>query len=133
MKATFQIRISTNTNSPLFVSLAFNDRDKYQFSNSKKFNCKINFDTIYYDFLMTGIEFKVKENKIRHLDDFDLEGVFALEIYIFKNRLKELYELNNEFLTLEDDDKENIYKWIKKTLSEFRKNALCLEGVTCKD
>ena len=133
MKATFQIRISTNTNSPLFVSLAFNDMDKYKFSISKKFNYKIISDTIYYDFFMTGIEFKVKENKIRHLDDFDLEGVFTLEIYISKNRLKELYELNNEFLKLEDDDKDEIYKWIKKALSEFRQNALCLDGVTCKD
>ena len=124
MKATFQIRISTNTNSPLFVSLAVNDRDKYQFSTSKKFNYKINSETIYYDFFMTGIEFKVKENKIRHLDDFDLEGVFTLEVEVGENRLKELKDLHEEFLSLDEDSKDELYIWIKKALSEFKKQYI---------
>ena len=123
MKATLKIRVSTVQN-PIYISLSINDRDKYQFSTSKKFNYKINSDTLYYDFLMTDLEFRVKKNKIKHLDDFDLEIVFTLEIEVGENRLKELKDLHEEFLSLDEDSKDELYIWIKKALSEFKKQYI---------
>ena len=128
MKSTLQISVSTAQN-PIYISLSINDRDKYQFSTSKKFNYKINSDTLYYDFLMTDLEFRVKRNKIKHLDAFDFEIVFTLEIEVGENRLKELKDLHEEFLSIDDDSKDELYKWIKKALSEFKKQYLSVFGV----
>ena len=128
MKATLQISVSTGQN-PIYISLSINDRAEYHFSNGKRFPHKIKTDTLYNDFLMTDLEFRVKKNKIKHLDDFDVEIVFTLEIEVGENRLKELKDLYEEFLNLDEDSKDELYKWIKKALSEFNKQYLSLFGV----
>lgn len=132
MKATLQIRVSTGK-PPIYVSLSVNDMENYHVSNGKSFKHKINSHTIYMDFCMTYLEFRVKTNKIKHLDDLDVEGFFTLEIEVCKNRLKELYELHVEFLKIDEDSEDELYKWIKKALSEFKKQSLSVVGVKCKD
>ena len=131
MKATLKINVSTDKNLPTEVSFSLYDDDHYYFSYGKKFTHKINSDTLFYDFLMTRLDFRVKENKIKHLDDFDLEIVFTLEIEVGKDSLKELLELQKKFLGIDTDSKEELYKWIKIALSEFKKNYR--ESLKCKD
>ena len=128
MKATLQISVRTDQN-PIYISLSINDRDEYNFSNGKRFTHKINSNTLYYDFLMTDLEFRVKKNKIKHLDDFDVETVFTLEIEVCENRLKELKDLHEEFLSIDEDSEDELYKWIKKALSEFKKQYFSVFGV----
>lgn len=123
MRATLQISVSTGQN-PIYISLSVNDRTEYHFSNGKRFTYKINSDTLYHDFLMTDLEFRVKKNKIKHLDDFYFEIVFTLEIEVGENRLKELKDLHEEFLSIDEDSKDELYKWIKKALSEFKKQYI---------
>ena len=123
MKATLQLSVST-TPHPIYISLSISNSKEYHFSNVKRFTHKINSDTLYYDFLMTDLEFRVKKNKIKHLDDFDLEIVFTLEIEVGENRLKELKDLHEEFLSLDEDSKDELYIWIKKALSEFKKQYI---------
>ena len=131
MKVTLQVSVSTDKNFPTSVSFSLYDEDHYYFSYGKKFTHKINSDTLFYDFLMTRLDFRVKENKIKHLDDFDLEIVFTLEIEVGKDSLKELLELQKKFLGIDTDSKEELYKWIKIALSEFKKNYR--ESLKCKD
>ena len=133
MKATLKINVSTDKNLPTEVSFSLYDDDHYYFSYGKKFTHKINSDTLFYDFLMTRLDFRVKENKIKHLDDFDLEIVFTLEIEVGKDSLKELLELQKKFLEIDPDSQEELYKWIKKALSEFSQQHISLQAVKCKD
>lgn len=126
MQATLKIRVNT-TNYPLSIRLETYGNDKYTFYLNRKFKTKIDSFTLFNDFLMTDIEFRVKRNKVRNLEDFDFESVFTLEIDLCKNRLQEVYELQNEFLNLDEDSKDEVYKWIKKALSEFRKQVLTLK------
>ena len=131
MKTTLQVIVSTNKNFPTSVSFSLYDEDHYYFSYGKKFTHKIDSFTLFNDFCMIGLEFRVKQNEIKYLDDFDLEGVFTLEIEIGESSLKVLLELHKKFLGIDTDSKEELYKWIKITLSEFKKNYR--ESLKCKD